>query len=272
MTLDELARTAPFALPLAVPDWTLGAFRRRSITWADGTEDDTTAVVWLQSHGLTGDIRIPADRPDVSHRAGLDDCTRDELVGLAMAEGGVAETHFADGLMTWSDWSAFQPYNRWPEPGDLRRIGGCLIEFAPSGAYVEEWRYNAPASTFRVGLRLVGVQRAEAPRRPRAGGLVIVGDEAIFSLGRRQPLPDRPLADLIRRAPDLRAMTATAFEPVTSMARRMPGGWTVELSTNPFLEALPLMLGDFALGHEPGTLVETLDSLRRTWRIDTLLI
>lgn len=272
MTLDELARTAPFALPLAVPDWTLGAFRRRSITWANGTEDTTTTVVWVQSHGLTGDIRIPADRPDVSHRAGLHDCSRVELAGLALAEGGVAETHFAEGLMTWSDWSAFQPYNKWPEPGELRRIGGCLIEFAPSGAYVEDWRFRTDGSTLTVGLRLVGEQAGDRAAEPRAGGLVIAGGEAILSLGRRAPLPDAPLSDLIREADDLPTITEATFEAVTSVALRDAGQWSVEFSTNPFLEGLPLALGDFALGARYGTLVEILGDVRRTWRIDTLMI
>ena len=270
MTLDELARAAPFAAPLAVPDWTLGACRRRSITFADGSEDDTTTVVWLQTHGLTGDVRIPAGRPDLSGREGLRDCSRDELMALAAAEGGVAETHYADGLMSWTGWSAFQPQNNWPEPGDLRRIGDCMIEFAPSGAYVEDWRYRPAASPLRVGLRLVGEQAGDDPARPRAGGLVIVGDEAIFSLGRRAPLPAAPLVDVIRDAIDLPAVAALAFDAVTSLARRDGAGWAVELSTNPFLEGLPLALGDFAPGAS-GTLVETLGDLRRTWRVDTML-
>ena len=272
MTLEELARTRPFARPLAVPDWTLGTFRRRSITFADGAEDAATAVVWIQSHGLTGDIRIPADRPDVRHRAGLADCTREELAGLAMAEGGVAETHYGDGLMRWTDWSAFQPLNNWPEPGDLRRIGDCMIEFAPSGDYVEDWRFQPATSPLRVGLRLIGERAEGGPVRPRAGGLVIAGDLAILSLARRAPLPAAHLADLFREATDLPALTEAAFDAVTVLARGAGDAFHVELSTDPFLERRLLDLGDFAPGPEPGTLLEDLADRRRIWRIDTLTI
>lgn len=272
MTLEELARTRPFARTPVVPQWTLGTFRRRSITYADGAEDATTAVVWIQSHGLTGDIRIPADRPDVRHRGGLADCTREELLGLAMAEGGVAETSYADGLMRWTDWSAFQPMNNWPEPGDLRRVGACMVEFAPSGAYVEDWRFEPAASPLRVGLRLLGEQAEGGPVRPRSGGLTVAGDLAIFSLARRAPLPAAHLADQFRASTDLPCLTQIAFDAETSLARGAERAFQVELSTNPFLQRAPLDLGEFLPGVETGTLLEDLGDRRRIWRIDTLTI
>ena len=49
----------------AVPSWTLGCFRRRSISFFNGDSDDSTLVLWLQSRGLTGDLRLAADRPGV---------------------------------------------------------------------------------------------------------------------------------------------------------------------------------------------------------------
>ncbi|MGB1092500.1 MAG: hypothetical protein ACPGYX_10270, partial [Oceanobacter sp.] len=42
-----------------LPDWLMGAFRRRTISFADGTSDTDTRVFWLQSRGLTIDLRLP---------------------------------------------------------------------------------------------------------------------------------------------------------------------------------------------------------------------
>jgi hypothetical protein len=108
MRLEELARTAPFARPLTVPACTLGCFHRRSITYANGAEDAATRVIWIQSHGLTGDLRIPARRPEVGGRASIADCTPEQQVELAKGEGGVADTAFADGR--WRIALAVDPF------------------------------------------------------------------------------------------------------------------------------------------------------------------
>ena len=47
-----------------VPDLMLGCWKRAWIEFADGTRDDTTTVVWLQTESLMADVRIAADRPD----------------------------------------------------------------------------------------------------------------------------------------------------------------------------------------------------------------
>lgn len=266
MTLDEVAKAAPLARESSVPDWLMGIWRRRSITFADGSEDDTTRVVWVQAGDLTGDIRVPADRPDVSHRKSLADCTREELAALAAAEGGVAESRFKDGVMRWDGWSAFQPLNNWPEPGELRRVGGCMIEFAPSGAYVEDWRFEPASGPLRAALRLLGEHAGDGRITPRAGGLVVTGDVAVLSLGRTSPLPARPLPALFGEAEDPAAVAAAAFEAVTSLAR----GGEIVLSTNPFLEGAPLSLGDFAPGADAGALEETLADRVRVWRVHAL--
>ena len=71
MSLDRLAATRPYAEPLAVPSWTLGCFHRRCITFATGVEDPSTRVIWIQSHGLTADLRLPLVRPEVHARGAL---------------------------------------------------------------------------------------------------------------------------------------------------------------------------------------------------------
>jgi hypothetical protein len=259
VNLLELAAACPQAKPLAVPHWTLGCFHRRCITYANGTEDAGTRVIWIQSHGLTGDIRVPLDRPDVSHRKALGECTAEDLEALVLAEGGVADTAWDGASMSWSNWAAVQPYDKWPEPGELRRVGSSLLEFAPSGIYVEDWRLQAGSSGPLIGLRLVS-----EGGRPRGGGLVIAGDHALFALGRFVELESRePLPLQARRG----VPPARLFEAEARYALREGGDYRVRLATNPFLEGSTLDLDGFAPGPEPALLAQG----ERLWRIDTLL-
>lgn len=274
MTLFDLASAHPQSRGLAVPSWTLGCFRRRSITYANGAEDARTHVIWIQSHGLTGDLRIPAGRPTMTHRASPAECSREELMALCLAEGGVAEAAFTDGRMRWSAWCAFQPYDKWPEPGVVRRVGTCLIEFAPSGIYVEDWRLQPSRTAPLVGLRLVKESLDDRPASPRDGGLVIAGDHAILSLGRWEPLAsDEPLSEQLRTAPDPADLAQRIFSAEASYARRQASGrYVIELSTNPWATGMTLDLHGFEPSPRPGLLIQECEAgLRRTWRVDTLL-
>ncbi len=101
-------------MPASVPTWVHGAFKRRSITFATGLEDARTFVVWVQSHRATGDIRIHPGRPKITASDRLEDMDRATLEILASVEGGVAETAWADGVMSWDNWIGLQPYNKYP--------------------------------------------------------------------------------------------------------------------------------------------------------------
>lgn len=279
MTLDELAEAAPFVRDSGVPAWTLGCFHRRSITFATGAEDTATQVIWIQIYGLTGDLRIPGNRPDLRHRTSLDDCTHDERIALACCEAGVAESAFEDGQMHWRNWVAFQPYDKFPEPGQLRRVGTCLIEFAPSGIYVEDWRAQSGSSGLLAGLRLESETGADGVTRQRDGGLVITGSHALFVLGRRSPLPtEGPVQEQLACARDPQEIARTAFDCQGTYLRRdsARAEWRAVLSTDPFREgeAWPIDRG-FQHGKEPGRLVQEVVEdgrpVRRHWRIDTLL-
>jgi hypothetical protein len=269
MTLEELARSAPVARGPDAPAWTLGCFHRRSITYATGHEDATTRVIWTQSCGLTGDLRLPAVRPDVSARGALLECAPAELVELAKGEGGVADTGFEGGLMRWSNWAAFQPYDKWPEPGELRRIGPALIEFAPSGIYVEDWRLQPGSEGLRIGLRLISEAPPGGAHGPRDGGLVIAGDHAIFALARRRPLAEGLPA--WRQLADDCSLAETVFDAQAAYARREPDGrWRIALSIDPFAEGEILPLEGFEPA-APGVLRQTLaDGSERLWKVDEL--
>lgn len=276
MTLDELANAQPFASPLAVPEWTLGCFRRRSITYATGWEDTDTTVIWVQSHGLTGDIRIPRGRPANAGRKFLADCSKADLIELAKSEGFVARTSWSRGQMSWSPLAAFQPYDKWAEPGRLERVGPCLVEWAPSGIYVEDWRMLEGSTGLSVGLTLISETRLDGVEKPRTGGLVIAGDHAILVMGRRESLETGRLHEQIASAKDFRAFTKQAFDSEVAYGVRSGGAYTIKLAVDPFSEGKPLFQPDgFERGVAPDELIQHPAphepwSLRR-WKIDTLL-
>ena len=274
MSLAAIASRQPYAEPLAVPEWTLGCFHRRCITFATGVEDTTTRVIWIQSHGLTADLRLPLRRPDLSHRGELAACTAEERAELARGEGFIARTRWDGEQMSWDTQAAFQPYDKWPEPGRLERVGRCLIEWAPSGVYVEDWRLQPGSSGLSVGLELVSETSADGVARPRSGGLVIAGSHAILLIGRRGPLPAGRAHEILAASPDL---WEDAFDAEVAYARQGAAGWTTELSVDFFKQGLPLFDdGACAPGPQPNLVVQQNDDPRSTWRerlwtVDTAL-
>jgi hypothetical protein len=273
MSLDLLATTHPHAGALAVPPWTLGCFHRRCITFATGVEDASTRVIWVQSHGLTADLRLPLVRPDVRARGDLAACTAAERAEIARGEGFMAYTSWDGALMHWDAFAAFQPYEKWPEPGRLERVGACLVEWAPSGIYVEDWRLQPGASGLSVGLQLVSETGADGASRPRTGGLVIAGDHALTLIGRRSPLPEGRVHEILAADPGL---WEDAFDCEVAYAQRRDGAWPIQLAVDPFMEGRDLLEGSV---FEPGPGGDHLVQRNphpgapwreRLWRIDTL--
>lgn len=267
-----------------VPGWTLGCFRRRSITFFNGDSDDRTLVVWLQSRGLTADLRLADDRPRLASREALGDLPLAELERLAEAEGGVSPTRFEpdavsgvelSGTMLWPDWTAFQLHAKWPEPGNLRRVGDCLIEYAPSGAYVEDWRLQTSGPGPLVGLSLLEERDSKGTLLHRGGGLVIAGEHALFVRGRPEALPPAArLGELVERAAREPKLRELLFGFEASYARRDEAGrYQVVASTLPWREGKPLMaLGGFSV-HDGLVLQKARENgrgIERRFQIDTL--
>jgi hypothetical protein len=228
VTLDELVwRHARPARGDAdgVPPWTLGCFRRRAITFSTGETDTETLVLWLQTRGLTADLRLPPRALD----------PRGDAAGI---EGGLARTRWDGRAMHWSEWTSFQTHDRWPEPGVLFRVGDCLIERAPSGAYVEDWRLQPSEDGPLVGLRLI--EEREVPGgavRHRGGGLVVCGRHAALVLGRPAPLPVAgTVADLVAAHGRDPALMRALFAFEASYGTGAAGAFTVAASTNPLRE------------------------------------
>ena len=126
------------------PAWTLGCFRRRAITFFTGETDTETQVIWLQARGA--DRRSAGagatSLPDWRHAARGARAGRAER---ARRRGGRPGAHALgrprDALVRLDQLPAGRRVARARPAG---RVGDCLIEFAPSGAYVEDWRLRRP--------------------------------------------------------------------------------------------------------------------------------
>ncbi len=276
MTLEEIAAATPQPNNLSVPEWALGCVRRRSITLAPGVEDALTRVFWVQAHGMTGDIRIHPARPRIAADTNLATLDRETLSLLASVEGGVASTSWNEPVMSWANWIGFQPYDKYPEPGIMRRIGDCMIEFAPSGAYVEDWRFLPSAPGLLAGLHLVSETDDKGRSYALSGGLVVAGDHAIRTLARRDELSDGTRAqDFVRASLDPSAALARVFDCITDYMIRNGDDWIIDASTDPRREGLRVgLIGDLTPGEDPATVIETVigssDISQRVWRIDSL--
>lgn len=177
---------------LSFPRNLLGTFRRKSISFCTGVTDETTIVYWFQSKSFSIDLRLSE---------GL-------ATPLMERQGWVGDTSWeeATSLLSWRIERSYQPRNQWPEPARLSFIGNCILEFAPSGAYVEDWRQKSTTGPL-LGLRLVSMlNEATGQEYPVSGGLIIAGEHAAFVQSR---LPE--VDDAIQRAASLEDALATGI-------------------------------------------------------------
>ena len=243
MTLLELmASIAPTGLnDVAFPQHLLGAFRRKSITFANGLTDETTAVYWFQSRSFTIDLRLPDGA----------------ATGVTERQGWVGDTlwdHDSQQL-SWHTATSYQPRNQWPEPARLHFIGNSVIEFAPSGAYVEDWRQQASTGPF-LGLRLVArIDDATGERLAMDGGLVLAGAHAAFACSRRPELDARwqDLADLDQALLDKRVTRGEIESYEVSVAM---DGAAITHTTQPWRMGQALLAGDFRIDRDGSIILD----------------
>ena len=215
-------------------------------------------------------------RPKLQPTDRLEDLDRDTLILLASVEGGVATTTWADGVMSWADWIGFQPYDKYPENGLIRRVGECMIEVAPSRIYIEDWRFQPSAPGLLAGLRLIAEVDALGVERPRAGGLVIAGDHAFCSVARVAELPYGTRAqDFVRQSHDPVRALRQVFGCTVDYAVKSNGAFNVISSTDPRRETMIVNLtSDFSttplLGVLSQRVGENSNVTARLWRIDSL--
>ena len=221
-----------------VPELMFGCWKRSWIKFADGTLDDTTSVVWLQTESQMADVRINVETFDISSRAGLHECTMAELRALASNDASSGFTECGDPVVgadgvraATASWNTrgygvnFQPVSAFPEPGLMtwNDDATVMIERAPSGAYVEEWRL-VPGSRDVLSVTHDGLASTY-----RAGSVaVLVRDRAIAI-----PRTARLLDLLDEHATD-RTMIEALLDCEFIVAELSGGEWTIMMSTLPW--------------------------------------
>ena len=217
-----------------------GCWRRAWISYADGRFDDTSMVMWLQTQSLMADVRIAADRPDLARRAGLGECTAEELHALALTDASSGHTTCSpvtlgdDGLRTaTAEWHTrgygvnFQPVTAFPEPGLMTwsEDGTVMTERAPSGAYVEEWHLVAGSR------EPLGVTRVDGNVIYRAGDTAVFVRDRSVAVPRPARLPEL-LDEYTHDRPTMEALLDCEF----SVAQCDGEEWRITASTLPWRE------------------------------------
>lgn len=189
MKLLELVKNINKKDKKGVPNWMLGTFKRRSISFYNGLSDNTTDVFWIQSRNFTIDLRLPKE---IIEKKELAAYTKENLSEIANYEGWVADSIFDGEKLFWEGGISYQNRNKWPEPAFMKKIGNCMLEFCPSNVYVEDWRLQNSKNDCLIGLRVVEEIDLETNESRRSdGGLIICGEFAAICLGREKSLEDK---------------------------------------------------------------------------------
>lgn len=255
-----------------VPDRMIGCWIRRYIQFRDGTRETATRVIWLQTASGMGDMRIRADRPALRGCASLADCSDSELLALAEQDCSCARTVLDESTTphptaTWhrgNDGFANWPLQNFPEPGWFawREAGDCMMEWAPSGSYEEEWRLQSRSQDFAMHLVLADATPATC--------LYIAGDYAMMARDCSAPAEQKkPLPEIVAARLHSRAAAETLLDGEFSFARRQNGqSYEIQLSSLPWREGVHLDLSWVAVAAGNGALRTDRDG--RIWKVESL--
>lgn len=246
--MDEGIRT--------VPDRMLGCWRRRYIRFKDGHEDTETAVIWLQTLSGMVDIRIPRRTINYSDGSSLQDYTLEQLLELATQDCGTAITTLDESTKPYAtaSWETdendayIQTVVNFPEDGwfDWKEDGLCMMEWAPSGAYEEDWRLQENSRAYVAEFRNTKPEKSKF--------VYVAGDHAVYVRGRELQVSElRPLKDIAMDARHNRDHVISLVDSEFSYAQRdeATNEFIIEISTLPFREKQNLEI-NILLTMEPG--------------------
>ena len=87
---------------------------KRTLLETPSSRDTTTLVFWLQTQTWHGDIRVPADRPELFRHRSLETLDRGELLALARQQGFAGITEVDGDICRWHrriDYQAPSAFN-----------------------------------------------------------------------------------------------------------------------------------------------------------------
>jgi hypothetical protein len=232
----------------ALPSWFTGAWTRE---WIDrkGTRSDLYDVRYIQTPTLFADLRIPRDRPQLSHAASFADLTDADLRVLARQRAFAGVTTLSGELATWHHELDFQPSDSSPDIGRLERLDDAhMYEHATDGSYIESWRSLGSGDGKFLALR---VERAGRLDRL----LLVSGDHFFYVRNRRADLPHAESLDsLIATTRATRAQIIELLDCEFSAGRVRSGAipWEVQRSTLPWREGKRLDFVDEVIASDAG--------------------
>jgi len=247
-----------------IPAAATGLWRRQLITLPDGRRDTTTQVLWLQTHHLFADLRVPADRPVMAEATGFADYSSTALVQLAAMQGFAGSFEIEGETCRWHRELDYQPPGGPPDEAYFRIEGDILVETGIHAAYEEIWQRETPPLANLAAFRLV-------PGAAKARGLlVLAGDHFIAVEERRPPLPAAAsLAELLAAA-DGPARIEEQLGMLIAYGRVSGAGgspWRIGLSTFPWLEGQSLAADGVCFDPATGILIMQDPAGQRRWQL-----
>lgn len=193
------------------------------------------------------DIRIRARDLDFTHGESLRDYSIEHLLELAAQDCGTGITVLDESSQPWAtaSWDSndsdayIQPVSNYPEDGwlDWQEEGSCMMEWAPSGAYEEDWRLQSNSRGYVAEFRNTNAEKREF--------VFVAGDHAAYVRGREMRVTEpRSLQDIALEGKQDKEFLISLVDVEFSYATRTEPGeqFTIELSTLPFREKQKLAL------------------------------
>jgi len=234
-----------------VPDKMLGCWKRKYIRFKNAETDTSTTVIWLQTLSAMVDIRIPERILDFSTGLSLHEYTVEQLCELASQDCATAITRLDESTTPYStaSWEAnddgayIQTVVNYPEDGwfEWKEDGSCMMEWAPSRAYEEDWRLLENSRSYIAEFRNTNIDKGEF--------VFLAGDHAVYVRSRALEVKEqRPIQEIAKDNLDNKDYIISLVDVEFSYAHRdeASGEFNIQHSTLPFREGQSLKL-DFLL-------------------------
>ncbi len=254
--------------------WMREWIRRPGIAVQDpnAVQNSPQLVRYLQTPSSFGDMRFPADRPDLSHAKSFNDLTDDELRILAKQQGFVGYTTLLDGSVDgpgpvsvqWHRQMDFEPPTGNLDRGRLEFMShDQMNENALDNAYTEHW-VSLTSGDGRFFVASVEHQG----RLDRM--LLVAGDQFFYGRNRPKDLPAAPSMDsLMTGASRAQMIDYLDFELSVGRVRGGSLPWEIQYSTIPWREKVPLDFVDSIHVDSPTNAVDVRVGEGDTWKVPT---